>query len=57
MDLSEEGEGIAIENSSYEEIIQDASEVDVYQISMEIDDIDSPLDEGIELESGQLYCS
>ena len=55
--FSEEGEGIAIENSSYEEIIQDASEVDVYQINMEIDDIDSPLDEGIELESGSFIVA
>jgi len=55
--FSEEGEGIAIENSSYEEIIQNASEVDVYQINMEIDDTDSLLDEGIELESGSFIVA
>ena len=49
--FSEEGEGIALENE-IGELRQDAFVNDVGQISMEISDMDSPIDEGIELESG-----
>ena len=50
--FSEEGKGIAIESFEIGEIISEAFEVNVHQISMEIDDMDSTIDEGIELESG-----
>ena len=50
--ISEEGNGIELESFEVGEILTEALEVDVYQISMEIDDMDAPIDEGIELESG-----
>jgi len=49
--FSEEGKGIELENETGE-LQQDAFVNDVDQISMEISDMDSPIDEGIELESG-----
>ena len=50
--FSEEGQGIAIESFEIGQILSEALEVNVDQISMEISDMDALLDEGIELESG-----
>ena len=50
--FSEEGQGIAIESFEIGQIVSEALEVNVDQISMEIDDMDALLDEGIELEAG-----
>jgi hypothetical protein len=52
--FSEKGKRISIDTAAFGEgeLLQDATEVNVYQISMEIDDMDIPIDEGIELEAG-----
>ena len=50
--FSEEGQGIALESFEIGQILSEALEVNVDQISMEISDMDALLDEGIELESG-----
>jgi len=52
--FSEKGKRIAINTAAFGEgeLLQDATEVNVYQISMEIDDMDALLNEGIELEAG-----
>jgi len=52
--FSEKGKRIAIDTAAFGEgeLLQDATEVNVYQISMEIDDMDALLNEGIELEAG-----